>query len=89
MQPAVVHAHAYASMDVERLGGDGEFPDLSRVLCEDYYQTGTYPMPAVPAASPNPDPSPSPSPSPNPSPNPNPSPTPNPSPNPSPSLALA
>ena len=71
MQPAVVHAHAYASMDVERLGGDGEFPDLSRVLCEDYYQTGTYPMPAVPAASPNPDPSPSPSPSPNPSPNPN------------------
>jgi hypothetical protein len=50
VQPAVVHAHAYATMDLDSLGGRGPIPDLSRVLCEDVAQSGTYPMAAVPAS---------------------------------------
>ena len=50
LQPAVVHAHAYATMDLDSLGGQGPIPDLSRVLCEDVAQSGTYPMAAVPAS---------------------------------------
>ena len=50
VQPTVVHAHAYAAMDLESLVSRGAVPVLSRKLCEDVAQSGTYPMAAVPAS---------------------------------------